>query len=55
MVAEGYAHGEVLATGLTYEKAQERENAEAEARGCKAEPGGRPVDGAVWSVYVVHD
>ena len=50
---EGHTHGEVLETGLTYEQAQRREQAVAQARNCYAEPGGARISGPVWSVYIV--
>ena len=48
---EGHTGSQILASGLTYDQAQEREKAEAEKRGCKYGPGGGYVSGNVWSVY----
>ena len=50
---EGHTDSSILASGLTYEQALEREKKEAEARGCRSSGGGRPVPGRVWSVYHV--
>ena len=50
---EGHTRSEILASNLTYEKAQARENSEAKARGCRSSPGGADVPGRVWSVYHV--
>ena len=50
---EGHTYGTVLASGLTYQEAQARENQEASNRGCHHAPGGAYVSGRVWSVYYV--
>lgn len=49
--AEGHTHSKILASGLTYRQAQERETSEARSRGCQHSGGGRFVAGRVWSVY----
>ena len=50
---EGHTHSSILASGLTYQQALEREESEAKSKGCKYGPGGQYVSGAVWSVYHV--
>lgn len=50
---EGHTGGEILASGLTYDEAQEREEEEAEDRGCRQDAGGPYKAGRVWSVYHV--
>ena len=50
---EGHTHSRILASGLTYKQALDRERREAEARSCKNSGGGQPVAGKVWSVYHV--
>ena len=51
--AEGHTWGQILASGLTYAEAQNREAQEARNRGCYQAPGGAYVAGPVWSVYHV--
>ena len=50
---EGYSHGMILVSGLTYSEAHDRERTEALNRGCAQSPGGAFVSGRVWSVYYV--
>ena len=50
---EGHIYGEIIATDLTYDEAQERERLEAQLFGCYWRPGGERVKGRVWSVYYV--
>lgn len=50
---EGHDRGRILASELTYEEAQKREQREAASKGCHQSAGGRRVPGRVWSVYYV--
>ena len=50
---EGHTHGEVLASGLTYDEATTRERTEAAKRGCVQSPGGQRDYSRDWSVYHV--
>lgn len=50
---EGHTHSRILARGLTYNQALDRERREARAKGCKHGGGGPSVAGKVWSVYHV--
>ena len=50
---EGHTRSRILARGLTYKQAQDRERIEAKARGCRSSRGGPYVAGKVWSVYYV--
>ena len=53
---EGHTIGFVIASGLTYNEAQQRERQEAQQRRCFHAPGGDPgMDryNRVWSVYYV--
>ena len=55
---EGYKHGEILESCLTYDQAQMTEAACAAALACKQGSGGDPGDHRdepVWSVYHVYD
>ena len=51
----GRFSSQILASNLTYDEAQKRENSEARKCGtrCKQEPGGLPKQGSVYSVYRV--
>ena len=51
--AEGHTNGEVLARGLTYDQATDRERAEALTRGCVQSPGGQRDTSSEWAVYHV--
>ena len=42
---------EILAKGLTKDRAQTLEEQEARKRGCESSKGGRGVPGALWYVY----
>ena len=50
---EGHTHSQILATGLTYDQATDRERVEAEKRGCKYGSGGARNGLSNWSVYHV--
>ena len=50
---EGHIAGQILASGLTYEEAQKREEVEARNRDCVHRAGGQYLPGRVWSVYYV--
>ena len=50
---EGHTNGIVLASGLTYRQALDREKSEAQSRGCYYYGGGSYVSGRIWSVYYV--
>ena len=50
---EGHTNGKILHSELTYDKAQELERSEAQAKGCRQGLGGERVPGRVWSVYHV--
>ena len=50
---EGHTHGEVLRSGLTYDRALALEAEEATKRGCTYAPGGERNDKNDWSVYHV--
>ena len=50
---EGHTHGEILASGLTYDQATARERTEAVRRGCVQSPGGQRDTNSDWSVYHV--
>ena len=50
---EGHEGAEILASGLTYDQAAQREEQEARARGCRRSPGGQRNNQANWSVYHV--
>ena len=50
---EGHTYGRVLASGLTYQEALDREKSEAQGRDCFYYGGGSYVSGKVWSVYYV--
>ena len=50
---EGHTQGSVIAQHLTYNEALEREQLEANRRGCRYYGGGQYVAGRVWSVYHV--
>ena len=50
---EGHTHSQILAKGLTYHQAQQRETQEARNRGCRSSGGGEHIPGYVWSVYHV--
>ena len=51
--AEGHTRSEILASGLTCEKARDRDGMEATERGCRQELPRPRVSGAAWSVH--HD
>lgn len=53
MKKEGHTDSEILADGLTYEEAEEREDEEGRKRHCHYAGGGERVEGPVWSVYHV--
>lgn len=48
---EGHTGSRVLASDLTYDEAQQREDEEAAARDCESSKGGPRKPGRVWSVY----
>ena len=50
---EGHMHGEILASGLSYDEATARETVEARQRGCAQSPGGERDYSRNWSVYHV--
>ena len=50
---EGHTNGEILASGLTYDQATDRERTEAQKRGCVQSPGGQRDTSSDWSVYHV--
>ena len=53
MKEEGHTRYAILATGLTYTQAQDRETREAERLGCKSSKGGERKPGNRYSVYHV--
>ena len=53
MNKEGHTDSEILASGLTYSQAQNRETREARKLGCKSSEGGEPKLGNRYSVYHV--
>ena len=50
---EGHKDGLILASGLTYKQATDREKSEAEKRNCYYKHGGEDNDKSNWSVYLV--
>lgn len=50
---EGHTYSKILARGLTFKQASNREKREAEARGCNHYQGGKDNGRSNWSVYYV--
>lgn len=50
---EGHTHSAILASGLSFSAAQQRETQEAKVRGCTSHPGGVDNGRSDWSVYHV--
>ena len=48
---EGYRYHEILASGLSYSQATDREADEAKARGCRSSAGGPSDSDHDWMVY----
>ena len=51
---EGYTNYSILGEGLTYEEAQKLETQAKATYNCEGSPGGPPLPGNVWSVYLVY-